>query len=339
MKLRVAFILIIVAVVLPLLPAGGMPGSWSSVCFALTAPVRIKIVARVQVPRDQVSLYDLCDPAVKMGPWAAMMKQDDIGEAPSVGSAKYISAERLRPYLQRFLRDHGCDPAKVTLDIPDQITITRKAMRIAPEQVKSIYEQFILSHSPWNPKDLKITRIFFPDLPQLPAGNLTYKVRTSPNENFLGNVGVTIRFFVDGQEERSVHVMGRVNLYQEVVETTHPLSQHDIVHASDIELVKTDVADHPQDYATNSSQVVGKQLLCDVGPHQPILRRILAQARVVKRGGLVTIVYESQGLKLTAAGRTRQGGCVGDAIRVTNVMTKRTVLCQIVNADTVRALP
>lgn len=339
MKTKTAFCLIMGAVLLPLLPWGGLPNGWLSICFALTPPARIKIVAKVQVQKNRVSLYDLCDPKVKMGPWQAIMEKVDIGEAPSVNSTKFISAARLRPYLQRFLRSHGCDPVKVTMTIPQQVTITRKAMQLTRQQVERIYKQFIWSKTPWDHKDLKIHRIYFPELPELPAGHLTYKVASAPKKTLLGNVSITIHFFVDGASARTVRVMGAVDLYQKVAVTVHPLSRHDIVRASDIELVRTNVRAHPEEYATRSAQVVGEQLLCDIGPHQPILRHDLTRARVVKQGSLVTIIYQNRGLKLTAAGQARQAGSIGETIRVTNVMTKRTILCQVVNSDTVRTVP
>lgn len=323
---------------LTLLPWGGPQSNWSAICFALTPPAQIKIAADVQVEGDRVTLWDLCAPGVKMGAWQTVMQKVDIGAAPAVNSTKYIAADRLRPYLQRFLKDHGCDPSQVTLTLPKQVTITRKAMQLSSQQIKSIYRQYVRSNSPWDNDDLKIHRIYFPEPPRLPAGNLSYKVTTSPNESFVGNVGITINFFVDGQQERSLHVMGKVDLYRKVVETVRPLGQHDIVRASDVELVRTDVAGHPEKYATSKAQVVGQQLLRDLGPHHPILRRDLTPARVVKRGSVVTIVYQNQSLRLTASGQARQAGCIGDTIRVTNVMTKRTVLCQVVNNDTVQAL-
>lgn len=338
MKARTVFDPIILAVLLSLLPWGGLLGGRPAVCFALTPPAQIKILPQVQVKRNRVTLFDLCDPTVKLGAWKAIMQKVEIGEAPPVDSVKYISEARLRPYLQRFLRKHGCDPEQVTLTIPNQITITRKTMQLTPAQVKSIYKRFVWSKSLWDRNDVKIHHIYFPALPELPSGKLTYTVSSASNQSFIGNVGITIHFLVDGQQESSLSVMGRVDLYQKVVESSRALGQNTVIQASDIELAKANVADHPESFATSGKQVIGMQLLRDIGPHQPIFVSDLTHRRVVREGTLVTMLYQRQGLRLTAAGQAREGGCVGDTIRVTNVMTKRTVLCQIVNDDTVRAV-
>lgn len=307
-------------------------------CFAMTAPDKIVIMPEVQVRHKRVSLMDLCQPQTVPDDWQGLFKGEDIGEAPSVGEQKFILAENLRTYLDSFFKRYGCDPQRIEMTVPERITVQRSSVRLPPEQIETIYRDYVLSHSPWNPRDLEIRRIYFSEAPQLPAGKVSHEVIADQDERFLGNVAITIQFFVDREKQRSLRVTGKVDLLQNVIHALTPLARNDIVREGDIEFQRTNVADDPDRYATDPEQVVGKQLQRDVGMHQPIVLKDLIQPLVVERGGLVTIVYQDGGLKLTASGEANGDGGIGDTIRVTNLLTKRTAICMVVNSKTVQVI-
>lgn len=305
---------------------------------ALAPPERIVIIPNVEISQQRVSLLDLCQPGSVPKPWDDLFKKEDVGRAPSVSANKYILGEHLRSYLERFFSNNGCDPSNIEMIVPERISIARASVRITNEQIETIYKEFILSHSPWNANDLQIHRIYFSDAPALPLGQMSHEVIADPLERFFGNVTVTIQFFVDGEKERSVRVTGKVDLFQNVVHALKPVNRNDVIRESDLEFQRINVADDPDRFATRVEQVVGKQLLRAVGVHQPISLADLDQPTVVKRGGIVTIVYLDGGLKLTAKGEANGDACVGDTIKVTNLMTHRIAICQVRDGKTVHVV-
>lgn len=338
MKLQKAIKVICMLLSLPALFAHLSEAGETAACHAMTPPERIVIAPEVKVSQKRVCLLDLCQPGSVSAAWQDLLQREDLGEAPSVGAQKYILAEHLRTYLNRFFNKQGCDPAQITMDLPDRIVIQRTSVRLPDEQIEAIYREFVLSHSPWDPRDMEIRSVYFAEAPALPEGKISHEVIAGPEERFLGNVTVTIQFFVDGEKERSLRVTGKVDLYQNVVHALTPLKRHDIVEEKNIEIQRINVAGDPERYTRQAEQVIGKQLLRDVGMHQPIALKDLNQPNVVKRGGVVTIVYENGGLKLTAKGEVNGNACIGDTIRVTNLMTKRTTVCMVVDEETVRLL-
>lgn len=316
-----------------------LPGSGEkSVCHAMTPPGKIVIMPEVTVNQKRVCLFDLCRSGSVSAEWQGLLKGEDLGEAPSVGSHKYILAEHLRTYLNRFFSEKGYDPAQIEIELPEKIVIQRASVKLPREQIEAIYKEFVFSHSPWDPRDVEIHRVYFPDVPELPEGKIYHEVVADPEERFLGNVTVTIQFFVDGEKERNLRVTGKVDLYQNVVHALTPLRRNDIVGERNIEFQRINVAGDPDRFATRAEQVVGKELLRDVGMHQPIAIKDLNQPNVVKRGGVVTIVYQDGGLKLTAKGEVNGDACIGDTIRVTNLMTNRATICMVVDEKTVQVI-
>ncbi len=96
----------------------------------------------------------------------------------------------------------------------------------------------------------------------------------------------------------------------------------------------TDVADR---FATRPDQVENRRVLRNIGVHQPLELKDLDKPLVLKRGDPVKIVYDEPGLSVTAKGQVNADGGVGDTLAVTNVSSKKTIYCKVVDAQTVRA--
>jgi flagella basal body P-ring formation protein FlgA len=78
-------------------------------------------------------------------------------------------------------------------------------------------------------------------------------------------------------------------------------------------------------------------VLHNIGVHQPLELRDLDKPLVLKRGDSVQIVYDEPGFSVTAKGQANADGGVGDALVVTNVESKKTIQCRVVDARTVSA--
>ena len=330
---------LLVFAALSLLGWSGHPGETSPVCHAAPPPGHIEVIPHVTVEGKRVSLLDLCDQTGMSEEWKALLARDDIGAAPAPGTEKFIQPDQLQHHIQRYLTSRGYNASDITVYVPERITITSKSIEVSKEQIESIYKEFILSKAPWNPADMEIRGVFFPGAVQLPSGEMTYEVEVPARERFLGNVAVTIHFLINGEKARSVRVTGKVDLFQKAVHASRPLKRGEVVSDMDIVFEKVNVSDGPDRFAAQPDQVVGKRLVRDVTTRQPINLDDVDQPLAFKRGSAVTIVYANGGLKLTAKGQARDDGIIGNTVRITNVMTKRTISCLVVDDTTVRAIP
>jgi flagella basal body P-ring formation protein FlgA len=300
---------------------------------------KLEILSEVKSERKRVSLLDLCNSTNIPETWKSLLAGEDIGEAPGAGSEKVINPEHLRAYIEQFLVSKGYDPSQTEISLPEKIVIKRQSLEVSKEQIESIYTDFILANAPWNPQDVVVRGVYFSGALELPLGSMTFEVQANPRERFLGNVALTIQFFIDGEKERSLRVTGKVDLYQNVVHAVRPLKRNDIIADEDIETQRINIADAPDRFSIEPDQVVGKRLLRDVGFRQPIILSFLDKPPSLKRGSAVTILYQQPGLRLTAKGQTREDGSIGSTVRVVNLMTNRTIFCQVVDETTVQAMP
>lgn len=309
----------------------------ASPCLALSPISEIHIRSQVEANRRRVALLDICDPETLPEDWKQELAVVDIGETPALGSKKYIYPDNLRKYLEHYLVAQGIDPSGVAIDIPSSITVESPSMTISAEAIDGAFREHILSHAPWDRQSMTIQKLANISPITLRAGEVRYEVVTSPREQFAGNVNATIDIYVNGEKARSLRVLGRVDLYQNVVRTIRPMKRDDALAAEDLEVERINVNSMVNErFATDVSQVVGKRLVRSMGAHQPIFQDNVETAQILKKGDMVNMIYQNMGVTLTAKGKVQDGGDIGETVHVVNAASRKTITCMVIDAQTVR---
>ncbi|MGO9313748.1 MAG: flagellar basal body P-ring formation chaperone FlgA [Syntrophobacteraceae bacterium] len=326
--------LIFLVMLLPeVAPVAGINSAWG-------APEQIReirVLSDVTVNHKDVSLVEICDPETLPGEWKTIMGGLNIGDAPPAGLEKFIDPGQLRTYLVRLLDSYRINSSEVKLDIPDRIVVRRESTQITQEQIENIFKKFIFENSPWKQEDVTIQRVHFSGLPVIPTGKMTYEVTaSSAKERFIGNVTATVDFYVNAEKVRTLGVVGRVEVFGNVYLASRPLKQNEMISEADLEVRKMNLTDVADRFATRIDQVENRRVLRNLGVHQPLELRDLDKPLVLKRGDSVNIVYDEPGLSVTAKGQADADGGVGDTLAITNVSSKKTVHCKVVDAQTVR---
>ncbi|MGO9021936.1 MAG: flagellar basal body P-ring formation chaperone FlgA [Syntrophobacteraceae bacterium] len=327
--------LIFLVLLLPAVtPFAGIDSAWSG-----PEPIKeIRVLSNVTVNHKDVSLAEICDPETLPGEWKSIMDGLNIGDAPQAGLEKFIDPGQLRTYLVRLLDSYKINSSDVKFDIPDRIVVKREATQITQEQIEEIFKKFVFDNSPWKREEINIQRVRFSGIPVIPTGKMTYEVTgASARERFIGNVTATVDFYVNGDKVRTLGVVGKVEVFGNVYLASRPLKQNEIISEADLEVHKMNLTDAADRFATRPDQVESRRVLHSIGVHQPLELRDLDKPLVLKRGDSVQIVYDEPGFSVTAKGQANADGGVGDALLVTNVESKKTVQCRVLDARTVSA--
>ncbi|MGC9964847.1 MAG: flagellar basal body P-ring formation chaperone FlgA [Syntrophobacteraceae bacterium] len=331
---RLAALLFPALVLSAAMPVAGVDSAWS----AMEPISEIRVLRNLTVSQKDVSLADICDPETIPGEWKSIMGALDIGDAPQVGSEKYIDPGNLRAYLIKLLDSYGVNSSEVKFDIPDRIVVRRESTQITQEQVEEIFKKFVLENSPWKNEEINIQRVHFSGLPSIPTGKMTYEVTVSPKERFIGNVTATIDFYVNGEKARTLNVVGKAEVFGNAYLASHPMKQNQMIAAADLEVQKINLTEVADRFATRLDQVENRRVLRNIGLHQPLELKDLDKPLVLKRGDMVKIVYDQPGLSVTAKGQVNADGSVGDTLAVTNITSQKKIFCKVLDAQTVRAV-
>jgi flagellar basal body P-ring formation protein FlgA len=320
-------------------PEGPTPDLAKGRAYAMPILGEISVRSTAVVNDKRLKLLDFCEPDRIPEEWKSLLAEVDLGPAPEVGRETNFKSQQIVRHIERLLSGQGQDPKAADIRAPERITVSRRQAGLTREQIEESFREFVLSKVPWKIEDLVIGPVSFSSIPALPAGRLSIEVTASPHERFMGDVSVTMHFHVDGREVRNMRVSGKVERYQEVIHSVRAMKRNEVIADADIQSVRVNVAAHPDRYSTQRDQVVGKRLLCSIGPNQPFSSRDLDQPSLVKRGDPVTILYQEEGIRLSTRGEAKESGGQGDRVRIRNVDSKKNILCQIIDAQTVEVLP
>lgn len=308
--------------------------------YGLSPLSRVQIAPRVEVAGDDVYLGDLIVPGSVPDDWSRKLQTIYVGKAPNPGEIKYVQVTLLEDYLRKIITSAMVDGGKsdkVAFYIPKEVIVSRKTVVIPEEEIDRLYRDYIHSHSPWNSEDITIDidRIRYAGLPMVPAGKRTYEVTADTNEQFSGNVTLSVRCIVDGKPFRTLRVAGFVRLYRRVLHAKDIISQGSLIEPKKLSWERVDITDRPDDYATAPVQIVGKRTLKDFYPGEPIRLSDVDDPIVLKKGDVVKIVFQKPGLMLTTKGVAKEDGHIGDTVRVMNLTSKKIIHCRVKNNDIV----
>jgi flagellar basal body P-ring formation protein FlgA len=300
----------------------------------------INIRANVVASDKRLKFLDFCEMTDIPEEWKTVLAEVDLGPAPEAGREVTYNSQGLAHHLQDLIAAQGMDPKQTRIQLPDRVTVTRLQTQMTREQIEEIFKEFVLKNMPGKaPEDLVIQLVSFSSTPALPSGNVSYLLTASPHEDFIGNVSVTIHCFIDGKEVRNLRATGKVDLYRDVVQSVRFIKRKEVISDRDIQLVRANISEHRNRYLMQRDQVVGKRLLHDIGPNEPIGPRDLEQPPLIKRGDQVTMVFQQEGIRLSTRGEAKENGVQNGRIRIKNTDSNKNVLCQVIDSQTVEVLP
>ena len=123
---------------------------------------------------------------------------------------------------------------------------------------------------------------------------------------------------------QSVAIAGRAATSVQYPVLIQPVTRGEIISENHIAYVERNDL-QAAFYVTDSSDVIGKEARRPLQADAPLRRSDLKAPILVKRGALVTMIYASNGLRLTHHGVAAAAGGMGDVIAIENTKSDRTI--------------
>lgn len=255
-----------------------------------------------------------------------------IGKAPLPGETRRIDTK----YMLLRIRQGNIDPSRVDIADHGEVTVRRRSVTIGRQAVEEAITNFIHRKMPWDKGQAKITKLHFNQAIALPPGKVSLKIAPPKSCDYLGNVPLSVSIFVDGQFEKRIWVTAQIKVQGEVVVVRKPLGRYQRIAQDDLLLKTMDLSQIPPDAIRQIASVVGKRTTRSVFPKAVLREALVESPPVLKRGDLVTILAESQGLKITTQGLTKEKGRPGERIRVLNIDSKKMIYARVLDGGTVK---
>ena len=206
---------------------------------------------------------------------------------------------------------------------------------LSQEQVTRSIRQYVLEHSVWRADQVEIVlRSFSP--PSLPEGEVEIAILKPTRGITPGLHRFLMSIQVNGQEEARSWIDSDVRVFEEVVIASQPLARYDPLTSENVRLERRNLGELPSQPLTSLEELEGKQMTRPVEVNQVVTVAMVDLPRVVRRGSVVTLVYESAGLHVELPGRAAEAGRIGDRIRVENPSSGRVIEGRILDDRTVK---
>jgi flagella basal body P-ring formation protein FlgA len=294
--------------------------------------ISVRVYDQVEIAADQIQLGKI---ARIDGDDAGLVRELEalvIGRSPLPGKSRSLDSAAI---LLR-LKQSGIDLARIELQIPPEVQVSRGAVEVGRERIEQIVTAFIQQQFAGKGQTVRIKEIRGAEPVLLPKGSLSHQVAAPRNSALSGSLPLTVTLKVNDEIEKRMMVTAVVEVLVNAVVTTRPLGRFKPIEESDVEVRPVDVSGLPSDYIADPEVVLGKRTrrLLDANT---VLRPDLVESQpIVKRGDRVRIIIESPGMRITALGEVKQNGCLGERIPVANLDTNKVIQARVVDTQTVK---
>lgn len=170
----------------------------------------------------------------------------------------------------------------------------------------------------------------------LNRGTVDYEFIGPQDWEGWGKASIALIIRVNDQVEKNLPLNLEVEALADVVVTTRQLEIGDIVDKKDIAMQKRDISTVSSKVSRNPEDAVGKRVRVGMRSNSPVRSDYIEKRQVIKSGQVVTIIAENSAFRVTATGRARSNGAVGDTVMVQNTSALKDVPAVVVDSNTVR---
>jgi len=292
----------------------------------------IRLLEKAEVEKDKIRLGEIARIKCEDPELAKELRAIVIGKAPLPGRTRQIDEQ----YIRLRLKQNAIDLSQISLHVPRKVEVFRGFVEISKEKIKKIVLDFMHQKIPWKRsrvrvKDVRVNRNVI-----LPKGKITYEVILPKNTDFLGTIPLSVIFRVNRHFQKRVWATVSIEMLAEVVITRRPLRRYQLITEDDIRLQKMDLAELPSNIITSCEEVLGKRTKSAINANVVLRSDLVELPPLVRRGDVVLMIAESDGLKITALGEVRERGRRGERIRVVNLDSKREIYARVLDSKTVK---
>lgn len=209
-----------------------------------------------------------------------------------------------------------------------QVLVTRNSTEVRIEEIRDIlelaFDDMGLDHAVdlnFHNRNLSI-HMPVGVTPELTVEALTHNADTG---HFLAE----IRTPADNGETLLTRVSGQTIKVQTIPILTHSIPRGEIITSADVKSKRMPLNRMGANVVTKLESIIGMETKRALRPDQPLRVTDLKVPTLIKKGAMVTMTFETEGIKLANIGRALETGGAGDIINVINPRSHKTVMARI----------
>lgn len=298
---------------------------------ALGADLTLTFNSPVAVNAEEVLLGDV---AVIDGPQCALkedLKALYLTRAPQPGRTSKVRSA----YIEHRLRAGNLPLEQIEYDLPDHVVIERPSQTVPERWVRLAVTDYLGRTEPYKSAKWRLVDLDLGALPDLPLGKITYSIAPATKHRPT-SVRLHIYLYVNDREEGRIRADCDIDLAGRAIVAARRLERGHIIQPGDLKEAQVNVKDIPNGALTELEGAPGMAVRRRLDAGRVVLARDLEETPVVQRGDTVTIVAERGPIRVTAPGKVKRDGLLGETVPVLNLSSKKMIVATVVNPNTVR---
>lgn len=305
----------------------GLFPAWAAAPAAI-----VTLQKRAEVAEAQVTLGEIAGISCADAPLRTQLERVVLGKAPLPGKSREIRPE----HVFTGLKQSGLQGTAISLQGAERVEVVRRGVEIPREQIEQVVRDFVYENTPYETHKVSVRDIRCTDTVMLPQGKISYAVVPPRGVRLFGPVVLPVLFKVNGTVAKKVVTSAVIEVAEPVVVAKTALVRAQLITEDMVTLEPMNIAALPATVITRIDEVVGKRTRRAVLPHQPLSSDLVELPPLVKQGDVVTIMAESEVLRVSALGQVKEKGRRGERIRVLNLDSKKEIYALVVDGSTVR---
>jgi len=285
---------------------------------------RIRVPAQATVTGAEVRLAEIAlldGTAVDLG-------ETEIAPSPEPGATRRISGQSVLARLRAAGLDDG-----IVYTIPATISLTRAHQVLDEAALRPVVEAQLGERLP--PGDrVDVVEVQRPA--RIPLGAYEIEVGDPAAQATGGGYRRTdLRVVQEGVVVATVPARVKIASFGPVVVARQPVARGTVLRAEDLRIEERRLDELPSTVLGDVEEAIGKEARVALAAGKPLTVQALSTAALVKRGDLVRLLIEKNGLRLSVAAAALDTGGSGERVRVLNESSKRELVGRVVDHGTV----
>lgn len=144
-----------------------------------------------------------------------------------------------------------------------------------------------------------------------------------------------VEVFADGHSQGKTTIMGKYFVMSEVWVPGENIAKGEIITDNKLKTIAVRTTRMKQIYITEKEKLMGREAKKSLKEGKPVTSRDIGDVLLIKKGDIVTSVYKTPHMVITAKVEAKEDGAEGNKIEVINTKSKKVFYGTVVSKDTV----
>ena len=161
---------------------------------------------------------------------------------------------------------------------------------------------------------------------------LVEKLRTDELSN---KFSCSVEIFADGKAFARTAVSGKYYVLGEIYVPARNIDKGELITPDMLKTITVRMNRVKPMFVTEKDKLVNKEAKKYLKEGKIVTDRDIGEKILIKKNDLITVVYKTDKMQITARGQARQDGVKGERIEVENTKSKKVLVGTVVDAETV----